>query len=353
MGKWSHRLLLPVALAGVLAACGGDDTPPAGDGGGGDAGPMDAATGEGGPGDAGGGDATMDDGGGTSCEFGCGMFEHCDEGTCRSYPGCVSMEMCDDGEICRHRFCIPVDDDPDGDGVPAGMDCDETDPDVYPGAPEACNGEDEDCDEMIDEGDPAMLCAMDPSGGECMDGSCGCPRGEFDIDDDPSNGCECMAEPPMDQGLSCTEPIDVGDLSDTGQTVTVTGNVLPDDREVWYRFRAVDAADDTCDNFHVRVRFTDNPGDVFGLEVFRGACDADAECMGTDLFDDYEWFTDLDDGMGTGECPCTDMPEGMPGATVCNDDTGEYFVRVVRRPGSMVTCDGYTLELTNGVYDAP
>jgi hypothetical protein len=40
----------------------------------------------------------------------------------------------------------PDPNDEDGDGSRAGVDCDDHDPDVYPGAPEVCDGKDNDCD---------------------------------------------------------------------------------------------------------------------------------------------------------------------------------------------------------------
>ena len=42
--------------------------------------------------------------------------------------------------------------DADGDGYPVPEDCDDTDPLIYPGAPERCNGLDDNCDGNIDEG---------------------------------------------------------------------------------------------------------------------------------------------------------------------------------------------------------
>ena len=46
----------------------------------------------------------------------------------------------------------PTPTDDDGDGYPAGADCDDGSPDVYPGAEEGCNGRDDDCDGATDEG---------------------------------------------------------------------------------------------------------------------------------------------------------------------------------------------------------
>ena len=46
----------------------------------------------------------------------------------------------------------PKIDDADGDGVAAADDCDDTDAEVYPDAPERCNDADDDCDDEIDEG---------------------------------------------------------------------------------------------------------------------------------------------------------------------------------------------------------
>ncbi len=120
--------------------------------------------------------------------------EDCDDGDAGVRPGAI--EICGDGvdqdcdgdidegdcELCT---------DADGDGYPAieascpsGDDCDDSNPAVYPGGHEWCNGIDDNCDGQTDEGDVCDTCQ--DIDGDGHDGqSQGCPDGD-DCDDGDS-----------------------------------------------------------------------------------------------------------------------------------------------------------------------
>ncbi len=73
--------------------------------------------------------------------------------------------------------------DQDGDGFLANQDCDDSNPSVHPGAPEACNARDDDCDGQEDEG-LARPCAT-----ECGSGTETCSNGQW---------VHCTALQPLD-----------------------------------------------------------------------------------------------------------------------------------------------------------
>jgi MYXO-CTERM domain-containing protein len=78
------------------------------------------------------------------------------------YPLCLSFADCGEGEFCETPaweytevglcFCS----DEDGDGACGAEDCDDGDAEIHPGAEEACDDVDNDCDGDIDEGCPGV-----------------------------------------------------------------------------------------------------------------------------------------------------------------------------------------------------
>lgn len=350
---------LPLAAASVSGCASGTTTPS--DAGGRDAprdgAAIDAPRSDTGPVDAAGTpDAPPVDAPG-ACSPACMGLQYCMAGTCVDYPACRPDMTCPVAtDVCISRRCVPGADDPDGDGSPASADCDELDPTRYPGATEVCNNRDENCNGAPDDGDPAALCESDPVGGVCLSGTCGCPAGVIDIDR-AVPGCECTIAPAPGMGDTCAAAIDLGSVSDAGAgaMMVATGNALPAGREVWYRVRAVDSADTTCDNFHFRAQLTVNPGAAFEVAVIRGVCGDAISCDppsgGPQV--DYSWSTDFRatiGGMLAGECPCSSAARTNDDISSCSDNSADYLVRVRRVSGAAPACMQYTLEVSNGVY---
>lgn len=171
------------------------------------------------------------------------------------------------------------------------------------------------------------------------------------------SGGGCDGEP-SSSGDSCENAIDVGQLSDTaGFATTVTGNAASAGREVWWSFEATDDEDTAGDEFHVDVRFLNNPSTGYEMAVYRDGCGS-AEQVASGETDTFDWYTDFatTDQNCSGPPPCGEgdcVPApGEDGKNTCEDDSAMFYVRITRTDGS-ASCDSYELELSNGKYAAP
>ncbi len=136
--------------------------------------------------------------------------QECDDTDPTVYPG--AEELCD-GADTACSGTIPFDElDEDGDGAfVCGGDCDDTNPDLFPGNVETCNGLDDDCDgalsadELDSDDDNVTVC-----GGDCDDSSDRASPLLFDICGDAvDNDCDgaidqtCGAEEDTESGCTC------------------------------------------------------------------------------------------------------------------------------------------------------
>jgi hypothetical protein len=129
------------------------------------------------------------------------------------FPG--APDRCGDGIAQDCTADTPCSFDADGDGYNKGVDCNDTNPAVFPFAVETCNGADDDCDGITDEGNPdatgqplvaagAVLHCTDSNVGSCATppGDCVCStRSLAAFSFDQSNRTVCPGE---------TAAIDVG-----------------------------------------------------------------------------------------------------------------------------------------------
>jgi hypothetical protein len=103
---------------------------------------------------------------------------------CDGYGGRCTELCCDPGYECQRGVCLNAALDLDFDGRAGYRDCDDYDRKTYPGAPEQCDERDNDCDGAIDEGvrNAAGEC-QPPCTDDDADGVTSCDEPEPDCDD--------------------------------------------------------------------------------------------------------------------------------------------------------------------------
>jgi len=205
------------------------------------------------------------------------------------------------------------DDDLDGfdDDSCGGADCDDSDPDSYPGATETCDGADNDCDGVVDQLPDASISCDD--GNECTADVCQRGRGCVNID---------LQEGSCDDGDDCT-------MNDTCRAGACFGTPFDGDGD---GHQSLACGGDDCDDGNAAVY----PGAFEGAGLPQSCTDG--------LDNDCDGLTDMEDGLCN---PCT-SDAYCDDNDLCNGT--ETCIAGACRVGTPVDCDD-TNECTNDSCD--
>ena len=175
--------------------------------------------------------------------------------------------------------------DGDGDGHPLGSDCDDAQASIWPGAIEVCDGVDQDCDGLVDEGVSHWLYLDEDGDGHGGEGLWSCDTGglvKVGGDCDDSN----PAIHPGAVEADCDDPVDYNCDGSTRYT-DADGDGVPacldcDDGDLLVFPGAEESCnglDDDCDGLTdygapgAQVWYPDADGDGYGVGVGVVACD--------------------------------------------------------------------------------
>ncbi len=236
---------------------------------------------------------------------------------------------------------------------------------------ETCDGLDNDCDGMIDDG--FALHTPCTGLGQCGEGTIEC-AGEYDIRcstmpggsqdqsgaevcDGVDNDCNGVADEGMETDQApntCTLAEDKGAIPDDGSSIVITGNLWPEGDEDWYKILAKDDVNeyvaDGCDAFRLQIRFLNNPGGRMLIDVYAESCAQPTDLCTDDTEYEHSYaghFHDNPNTPGMGQCPCS--PTNSGGMTICSEESKTFYIRVHAPSGQAGSCDNYQLSVTNGV----
>jgi hypothetical protein len=221
--------------------------------------------------------------------------------------------------------------DNDGDGwTTCEGDCNDFASSVHPGAVETCNGVNDDCDAQVDEGFDGDGDGYTSCGGDCNDGNANINPAELDVCNGVNDDCDASTD--ENAAGDSYEPNDTSSaayyIGGDDSSLTIYGTMhLSTDNSDWYWINTIDDTDVICDLFNIQV----------SLESIPSGADYDVYLYDGDLsLLDWSANTSNDD----------ENIAWSSGCLAWEDNGGPYYVRVKRWSGWNCS-DTYRLEVSN------
>jgi hypothetical protein len=181
----------------------------------------------------------------------------------------------------------------------------------------------------------ATACTGNVAATTCTASACqitACTAGHYNIDGACADGCECT---PTGTSATCTSPSSLGTLA-VGTSTTYTGNLVPTGQQAYL---TVTFTGNTNLNYHPQVTLTAGAGE-FAFDIF-------SNCSGTTLACGTEGGVSI--GRSAWEVYYTAGGSGSPFFVPIPPvgNNGTVIIHVYRLAGKPVTCNNYTLQVSN------
>ena len=164
---------------------------------------------------------------------------------------------------------------------------------------------------------------------------------------DPADGYEYLEQE------TCTDPVSEWAAldSDGSVTISIEGNIVNGADRDWYHIETLQtltaaSGGASINPYNLEINLSDGSGD-YDFFVYRGGCaSSDIECS-TSGVDTYSYDA-YDKGTASHSPPSNraECKNNSPNHNNCANFADDIFIKVVRT--SAFSCDGYTLDITNG-----